>query len=76
MATNYLCQADLLKRRNWNLRRIRQFLDPPDTVSTNPKSERYREMKLYLLSRIIRIENSEAFLQDVQLSRKYGVPLF
>jgi hypothetical protein len=50
MATNCLCQADLLKRRNWNLRRIRQFLDPPDTV--------------------IRIENSEAFLQDVQYSKR------
>lgn len=68
----YLCQADVIKRRNWNLRRVKQFLCYPDSFAPNPKSRKFREMLLYDLERIRRIEASPEFQADLRkcLSRR------
>lgn len=59
MAVNYLCQADVLKRKNWNLRRVRQYLDPIDRTAPNPKHRNYPWMKMHDMERVNVIMKSE-----------------
>lgn len=67
---NYIDQARLLKRRNWNPRRIKVYLGEPDKYAPNPKSPNYRDMKLYDLNRVYRAEVSGQFRLEVFRSKQ------
>ena len=61
----YISQAQILKRKNWNLRRICVYLGEPDKYAPNPRSPKYRHMKLYDIDRVYRAEVSEPFKLEV-----------
>ncbi len=69
-----IIQTGLLKRPNWNMRRINKFYPVPDSWAPNPKCETFRSMKLYSLEKIREIEASPEFQADLLKypSRKRG----
>jgi len=64
-----ICQEDLLKMPNWNIRRVRLFYPLPDECVPNPHGSNYRWMKLYSVEKIKQIEASPEFQADVQRCR-------
>lgn len=62
---NYICQKDLMKRQNWNIRRIRLFLGEPDAHFPNSQSSAFRKMKMYNMDRVVKAQSSTEFREDV-----------
>jgi len=65
-----ICQEDLIRLPNWNIRRVRLFYPIPEGYAPNPHGKNYREMKLYSIEKIRQIEASPAFQADVQRCRR------
>ena len=61
----YICQMNLLKQQNWNIRRIKLFLRETDAYFPNPNGEMYRKKKMYDVDRVVKADFSEAFRADV-----------
>lgn len=65
-----ICQEDLLRLPNWNMRRIQLFYPDPEGYAPNPHGKDYRRMKLYSIDKIKQIQNLPSFQADVQRCRK------
>ena len=62
--------ASGLKERGWTTKLIRDFAGQPDKTEKNPVYKSAAPMKLYLLKRIKRIENTKKFREALDKSRK------
>jgi hypothetical protein len=65
-----ICQEDVLRMPNWNMRRIRLFYPVPDSYAPNPNGAMFRQMKLFSVEKLRQIEMSPEFQTDVQRCRK------
>jgi hypothetical protein len=64
MKKEMLITSDL-KKRGWTDALIRKFLQPPDQTTKNPRYSSKAPMKLYLLTRVVRVERTRAFKQEL-----------
>ena len=66
----YINQTMLLKRNGWTAKAVKLFLPTPDKETTNPRYKNASPQKMYLLSTIEKIEDSEAFLLFLEGNNK------
>jgi hypothetical protein len=70
MEAKYIVKTEIIKTRSWTETLIKKHLGEPDLLKSNPHYKGGSQMKLFLLERVIKVENSKEFQVDFEKSKK------
>jgi ribosome-associated protein YbcJ (S4-like RNA binding protein) len=70
MEAKHIVKTEIIKTRNWTESLIKKHLGEPDLLKTNPHYKSGSQMKLFLLERVIQVENSKEFQVDFEKSKR------
>ena len=73
---NYITFTNLKEDRNWSNSLITKFLPTPDLLTNNPHNNK-QKCKLYLISKVIEIENTNEFeKQYTKIAKRRNIATF
>ncbi len=70
MEVKHIVKTEITKTRNWTESLIKKHLGEPDLLKTNPHYKNGSQMKLFLLERVLKVENSKEFQDDFEKSKR------
>jgi hypothetical protein len=70
MEAKHIVKSEIIKTRNWTESLIKKHLGESDLLKTNPRYKSGSQMKLFLLERVLKVENSKEFQVDFEKSKR------
>ena len=70
MEVKHIVKSEIIKTRNWTESLIKKHLGEPDLLKTNPHYKSGSQMKLFLIERVLKVENSKEFQDDFEKSKR------